>query len=183
EERDRLARVLGEGALEEGLGGRRIPGSRARLALGRRLLRLAGQDRLDEAAHHGGGLQTLERARQCAFADRLHGRDAADLERLGEPRCLVDVHAGEHEGARVLLRELLEDRAELAARAAPRRPEIDHDRALVGGFEHLALEVRIADVADPFAHGRVARGAPPGPKGFAIVSSYTARASVAAASP
>src|SRR5581483_8590244 len=47
-------------------------------------------------------------------------------------------------------------RTERAARAAPRRPEVDHDGYRARALDDLALEVGIADVDDPRSGGHAA---------------------------
>ena len=62
--------------------------------------------------------------------DHGHERDPAHAHLLhvcGELRVGVDVDLGQHPAPGALARELLQDRAELLARTAPLRPEIDED--------------------------------------------------------
>ena len=73
---------------------------------------------------------------QLPVLDQHHRRDRADLERGGELLLLVDVDLGQQERAVVVGRELFQDRAELLARPAPVRPEIDEHRHLQRLLQH-----------------------------------------------
>jgi hypothetical protein len=77
-----------------------------------------------------------------------HGGHRADLERARELLLLVHVHLGQFEGAVVLGRELLEDRAQRLARAAPGRPEVDQHRHLQRALDDLSLEAVRGGVED-----------------------------------
>ena len=69
-----------------------------------------------------------------------HGRDAADAVLLGDFRGLVDVEFADLCFAFVLVGELIDDRRQGFAGAAPRRGEI-HEDGLVG-LQDLCVEIR-----------------------------------------
>jgi hypothetical protein len=74
--------------------------------------------------------------------DRLHAHLAWDL------RVLVDIELDQSHCALGRAHRLFEDRRELTAGPAPRRPEIDQDRHLARGFNHIAQEVLSRGVLD-----------------------------------
>ena len=73
------------------------------------------------AGHRRSRRRPCRRERQ-----RPPGSTARQIERPARARVGIDL--GQHELAVVLLRQLLEHRAQHAARAAPRGPEVDHHR-------------------------------------------------------
>src|SRR5688572_13069438 len=70
----------------------------------------------------------------------------ADIERLRQVGVLVGIDLDELDAAAEVFRDLVERRAERAARAAPRRPEVDDDGDRFRGFDDLALEGDCGDV-------------------------------------
>src|ERR1700749_1418165 len=83
------------------------------------------------------------RRRDLAALEDHHRRDAAHAVFLRHVRILVDVDLGNRDLAFHLRRQFIQRRCDHLARAAPLRPEIDHDRAL--GVEDVVLEGRIGD--------------------------------------
>src|SRR5690606_3037516 len=81
---------------------------------------------LDELAQLRLGDHALELVDRLPADDTEHRRDRADLEMARELGLRIGVDFHEQEAAVVLLLESLEHRPERLARAAPRRPEIEH---------------------------------------------------------
>src|SRR5690349_21729332 len=75
-----------------------------------------------------------------------HGRDRHDPELHRRRRVLVDVHLHDLDLVAQLAVDLLHDRGDHPARAAPGGPEVDQHRLV--GLEDLALELCIADGLD-----------------------------------
>ena len=71
--------------------------------------------------------------------ERDDHRDRLRTEALGELRVGVDVDLREDDLAGELGHDLLEDGAELFARTAPLRPQVDHDRDAARQLQHLSL--------------------------------------------
>ena len=109
---------------------------------------LRGQQRVEEARDHGGRLRAGELGIDAAVLERLHRRDALDPERGREARVGLGVDLGQRELAGALGDRLLEHRGELAARAAPRGPEVDDDRQLLRALDHLLFEIGLGGVED-----------------------------------
>src|SRR5204862_6318241 len=74
------------------------------------------------------------------------GRDREDAVARRVLRVLVDVHLGEKDLV-LVARELLEDRRDGPARAAPGSPEVDDDG--LRGLEDLLLERVVGDLLHP----------------------------------
>src|SRR5438067_13242306 len=85
---------------------------------------------------------------RLAVLEQDHRRDREDVVPGSRLQVLVDVQLHERD-RRLLLLELLQDRRDRAAGAAPRSPEVDDDRSV--GAENVLLEVRIRDLA----HARI----------------------------
>ena len=94
--------------------------------------------------------QLLDEGVDLAFRDRAHeavgglavdegdhGRDRLDSHLAGDRRMLVDVHLDELDLALGVADRLFEHRRELAARAAPRRPEVDQHRLALRFLDHV----------------------------------------------
>src|SRR2546425_7223640 len=64
---------------------------------------------------------------RLAVFEEEHRRDRCDSESLRGPRAFIDVQLSEAEGRRVRARDLLEDRRDPMARAAPLGPEVDQE--------------------------------------------------------
>jgi hypothetical protein len=141
----------------EGVGGRLL--RPLAVALGGRLGSF-GQEallaqRVEQLVQHlahlrlGGG--AVEHRQHLA---RDHGRDERDAlhahpaELLRQAGVGVDVDLGEHPSARRVVRELLQDRAELPARLAPVGPEVDEHRDGARSVDDLGVERRIGHVDD-----------------------------------
>jgi len=87
------------------------------------------------------GRQLVDKGRDLAFRHRAHetigglavdesdhGRDRLDTHLARNRRMFVDVHLDQLDPALCSTDRLLDDRRELAAGAAPRRPEVDQHR-------------------------------------------------------
>ena len=90
-------------------------------------------------------------------------RDGPDPELAGHVGIAVDIDLGQHELAAILMGQLLEDRAEHPAGAAPWRPEIDDNGDGRGSLEDLSNKGLRSHVDDmrlglgrwrSLAHGR-----------------------------
>jgi hypothetical protein len=101
---------------------------------------------VEEGAHLAFGQRAHELVHRPAADEQHHQRDAADLQRRRDLRRLVGVELGQHEAAAVLLRQLLQDRLQVAARAAPRRPAVQQHRHVERALEHGLAEVGFGDV-------------------------------------
>ncbi len=89
-----------------------------------------------------------------AVAQGVHRRDRLDPELRRDLRVLVDVDLGEHDLALGGVDHLLDDRSERAARAAPRRPQVDDDGDGGGLVDDVRLERRVGDVDGHADQGR-----------------------------
>ena len=117
----------------EHLGGAgRVAGLEAAVALRDQLFGLGGALRPGDAIDEGLDLALRHRADEAV--DRLavgEGDDRGnrlDAELAGDRRMIVDVHLDQAHGAVGGAHRLFDDRAEGAARPAPRRPEVDQHR-------------------------------------------------------
>jgi len=103
------------------------------------------------------GLDLLLRVRPDDLVRRLaaleedHRRDREHAVLRGGLLVLVDVELDDLQGAVALVGDLLEDRSDDAAGAAPGCPEVDQDRRL--GLEDLSLEVVVGDFVHRTGHG------------------------------
>src|SRR5215218_904310 len=129
-----------------GLGGVEV-GRRGRGPVG-----VAGQQGLDEPLDDGGGLGADELVDQAAPGERLHRRDALDLEGHGQPLVLADIDPGQDDLAAVALHRPLQHRGQGVAGAAPVGPEVDQHGDGLGTFKHLGLEGGLGDVIDKIGH-------------------------------
>ncbi len=120
-------------------------------------LLLGRQQRVDELLDGVLRVGAHEAVDDCAVLDGVHGRDRLHLERLAQAGVLVDVHLDQHDLAVGLVDDLLDDRPEGLARAAPRRPEVDDDRDLRGLVDDVGLEGGVGDIDG--CHGPNATGA------------------------
>src|ERR1700733_11562803 len=68
-------------------------------------------------------------------------RDAAHAITHGRGAVVVDVHFADLDSALIILRQLLHNRSNGAARSAPRGPEVHQDWSL--GLENILVEIRI----------------------------------------
>jgi aminoglycoside phosphotransferase (APT) family kinase protein len=120
-----------------------------------------GGERSDELLHLGLRDGTDEGVHHLTVTQREHRRDRLDPERRGDLRVLVDVHLGELDGTIGSRDGLFEHRTQGAARSAPRRPEVHHDRNRLGSVEDLGLERGVGDVCHPYDDtGRSPRTSP-----------------------
>src|SRR3989441_12349099 len=85
-------------------------------------LYLGSRDRSDDAVD------------RLAVFEEEHRGDRCDSESLRSPRAFIDVQLSEAEARRVEARDLLEDRGDPVARAAPLRPEIEEDETRFPGL-------------------------------------------------
>ena len=109
--------------------------------------------------HEGAEIGNLDDGSLIDHADFRLGDDRVDpllggLDFLARGRgdldgaVIVDVDLGEDELARILAGEPLEDGPQVLARAAPGRPEIDHDGNLMGTIDDGGDEIRVDDIDD-----------------------------------
>src|SRR5439155_13414705 len=81
-----------------------------------------------------------------SVAQGVDRRDRLHLERGRHARVLVDVHVHQLDAALRGVDHALDGRPERAARAAPRGPQVDHDRHLLRALEDVAFEGLVGDV-------------------------------------
>src|SRR5690606_5460166 len=81
-----------------------------------------------------------ELGHDLAVREQLDGRDAADAEARGELRVRLRVDLHERPRVARLGVQRLQDGAEDAARAAPRRPEVHEHGPRAAGLEDVPLE-------------------------------------------
>src|SRR5690348_5269561 len=86
-----------------------------------------------------------------AVLEHHQGRDAAHIVVARGLLVLVDVDLGYLEATAVARREVVEQRRDHLARAAPFGPEVDQHGAI--GLEDLILELRVAHMRNILAHG------------------------------
>jgi len=79
---------------------------------------------------------------RLAVFEEEQRRDRCDSELLCDPRAFIDVQLSEAEGRRVRARDLLEDRRDPVARAAPFGPEVDEEETR---FLDLRIEGRVRE--------------------------------------
>ena len=137
-----VERPLGQHLLRRGDGG----GQRAFGGEGRHLG--------DELVHLAARQRTLEAVDRLTVVEGIDGRDRPDPELLRDLRVLVDIDLDHLHLAAGRLHRRFQRRAELLAGAAPRRPEIDDDRHLFRGLDHVLHEGRLGDVLDQIARTR-----------------------------
>src|SRR5690606_40529448 len=116
------------------------------LGLGEQTLRFRRQQPLEEDPDLTFRLRPDELRDGTSLAERDDVRDRADIEHGGDVAVLVRVDLDELDPAGVIGRDLLDDRTERTARAAPRRPEVDDDGQPFRSLENLLLERRGRDV-------------------------------------
>jgi ABC-2 type transport system ATP-binding protein len=107
---------------------------------------LGGKKRVQKPLDRGRRLRSDELGDDLAVPERLDGRNALDPEGARDARVRIDVDLRQLELAGSLAGGPLEHGTKLPARAAPARPEVDHDRERVGTVEDRGLEVRLGDV-------------------------------------
>ena len=88
-------------------------------------LLLLADDAVDEGADGALGLRAHEPVERAPVAERIDRRQRLDAQLPGDGRMLVDVDLHQPDFAAVALDDLLEQRRQLLAGPAPRRPEID----------------------------------------------------------
>src|SRR5580765_252512 len=90
--------------------------------------------------------------RELAVLEQHQRRNAADAELGRHVAIFVDVHLGDLQATVVVLRDLVEDRRNHLARAAPLGPVVDQHR--LAGLQHVGVERGVGGVFDQFtAHG------------------------------
>ena len=143
-ERARVFRIGVDDRLYESERAFRVAGLKQAVGLRDRLGIVA--DRPDEPFDEGDDLALRNRADEAV--DRLallegdDRRDRLDAELLGDLRMIVDVHLDEADLALGRRDRFFNDRRELLARTAPRRPEIDDDGRLERGGDDIRAECR-----------------------------------------
>jgi len=133
------------------------PTQRLLVAARNQVVRLGGDQRLEELLDGRRGLGTDKLRHDPTLTERLDGRDALDPERPSQTRIGVDVDLDQLDLARTGVRGTLEQRPELPTGAAPAGPEVDHHREGVRPVEDCRLEIRLGDVHDSDGSG-AARG-------------------------
>jgi hypothetical protein len=115
--------------------------------------RAAGQI-VDEGLHLAFRQGAHEPVDRLAVHEGIDRRDGLDAHLLGEGLVLVDIDLDQPDRAAGGLDHFLDRRAELLARPAPRRPEVDDDRRVHRRVDHVVAEPGRVAVLD---QGAVAR--------------------------
>ena len=87
--------------------------------------------------------ETIERA---TILDQHHRRQRAHAERTSELRMFIGVDLGQQHLAFQFVDHFLDDRGELFARRAPRRPEVDEHRLACRCEQHFFFEIGLGGV-------------------------------------
>src|SRR4051812_44698566 len=119
---------------------------------------LGGHELVEEALDDHRRLRADELVDDRAVLERFDGRDALDAVLRGNLLVGIRVELREDDLALACRGGLLEDRGELAARAAPGGPEVDDDRGRPRALDDLLLEVAFADVDDGHGLPRIELG-------------------------
>ncbi len=172
QQRERLAAVpageqqLGErhGRVGPARARARPPAQRGLVAERRRARRPGGQQPVEEPLDGRRRLGAGELRRHLAVTERLDRGNRLDSVAARQVRAGVDVELGELDRALAGGDRLLEHRAELAARAAPLRPEVDDDRNGGRALDDGVLEGGLGDIHGRFnaSDGRSRPSAPAG---------------------
>ena len=109
--------------------------------------RVADQPR-DEGVDPRFGQRSHEAVDRLPVLEGEHGGDRLHAHLPGDLRVIVDIELDQLDRALRRAHRLFQHRRELAAGAAPRRPEIDQHRHLARGFDHVAHEVLGGGVLD-----------------------------------
>src|SRR5947209_284511 len=110
---------------------------------------------------------------RLAVFEEEQRRDRCDSELLCDPRAFIDIQLSEAEGRRVRARDLLEDRRDPVARAAPFGPEVDEDETR---FPDLRVKRHVREL------NRSDQALVTGLGEEAVISSRSFRARIAASS-
>ena len=108
------------------------------------------------------GQRSHEAVDRTAVLEGEHGGDRLHAHLAGDLRVVVDIELDQPDRALRRAHRLFQDRRELAAGPAPRRPEIDQHRHLARGLDHVAHEVLGGGVLDEVG------SAPPAPPSLRI---------------
>jgi len=92
------------------------------------------------------GQRAHELVHRPAADEQYHQRNAANLQRGRDLRRLVGVELGQHEAAAVLARQLLQNRLQVAAGAAPRRPAVQQHRHVERTLEYGLAKIGLSNV-------------------------------------
>src|SRR5215207_5435703 len=92
------------------------------------------------------GTDAHERPHDLALVVEVHCRKTRDAVLRGRDRVGIGIHLDDRQLLALLVGDLLEDRRELTARAAPGSPEVDQHGAV--SLEHLLIEVGVGDGGD-----------------------------------
>ena len=122
--------------------------------------RVADQTR-DKGVDAGFGQRSHEAVDRTPVLEGEHGGDGLHAHLPGDLRMIVDIELDQPDRALCRAHRLFQDRRELAAGTAPRRPEIDQHRHLARGLDHVAHEVLGGGVLN-----QVGLGAAPPSEGF-----------------
>ncbi len=129
----------------------KIAGGKSRLRvfeLGLRLAAAIADESPNEGVHAGLRQRPHKSVDGLSILEREHRRDGLHAHLAGNLRMLVDIELDQPDGPFARAHGLLEDRGELTAGAAPRRPEIDQHRHFARGLDDIAHEVRRGGVFD-----------------------------------
>jgi hypothetical protein len=140
--RARVRGVEGDRVLEVVLGEAILP-ARERFAC-RAVLDLGGirDEAVEERAHEVLRLRAHELRHGVAVHERDRVGDRLQAERRHQLRVGVGVDVDQPEAPAVFTLELLQQRAQRPARAAPGRPEVHDHGDFHGAFDHIAFERR-----------------------------------------
>ena len=136
---EHLRRGVDVAGRQRGLGGLEIGGGVAGSSPIRRAMKALTRD-FRQRAH--------EAVDRPAVLEGEHRRDRLHAHLAGNLRMLVDIELDQPDRALCRPHGLFQDRRELAAGTAPRRPEIDQHRHLARGLDHVAHEVFGGGVLD-----------------------------------
>ena len=115
---------------------------------------LATEETIDERLDAGLGQRPHEAVYRLAILEGEHRGDRLDAHLARDLRVVVDIELDQFDGALGGANRLLQDRRQLAARTAPRRPEIHQHRNLARRVDDVAHEVGGRRVLDQIAAGR-----------------------------
>ena len=107
----------------------------------------------DEGVDARFGQRSHEAVDRPPVLEGEHGGDRLHAHLPGDLRMLVDIELDQPDRALCRAHGLFQDRRELAAGAAPGRPEIDQHRHLARGLDHVAHEVLGGGVLDEVGLG------------------------------
>src|SRR5580704_15734249 len=99
---------------------------------------------------------TFDDADDLAAAKQKERRDRSLREPRGQFRVSLGVHLADQQLGSVLLRELVDQRCDLLARAAPARPEIEQHQPIAA--PHQLGEILVGHADNPVTHVNILQG-------------------------